>query len=194
MLTGSYLAFNNEIQSFIPKSRIYTDPLHTYAYGTDASFYRLIPKVVVFVETADEVARILKICSSLGIPSVFRAAGTSLCGQSITDSVLIVTSRDWNKMSINEDASLITMEPAVIATNANNFLKPYGKIIGPDAASINSAMIGGTVANNASGMSCGTLENSYTTLKYMKIVFQDGTELDTGSPKSIESFKNHIKI
>lgn len=193
MLTGSYLEFHKEVQKFMPKERIFTDPFYTYAYGTDASLYRLIPKIVLQAEKSEEVAKIMKACSKLSLPYVFRAAGTSLCGQCVTDSVLITTSRDWNKMSTNDDGSLITMEPAVIATKANAFLAPFGRIIGPDAASINSAMIGGTVANNASGMSCGTLENSYTTLQYMKIIFEDGTELDTGSPESIESFKKSHK-
>lgn len=182
-LTGAYLDFHNEILGFIPKMRIFTDPLHTLAYGTDASFYRLIPKVVIWVNSADEVSKILKISSSLSLPVVFRAAGTSLSGQAITDSILLVTSRDWKGIKLNKDATSITMEPSVIGSDANLQLTPYGRKIGPDPASINSAYIAGIAANNASGMCCGTSDNSYKTLETMKIIFHDGTELDTGSPK-----------
>ncbi len=188
-LTGSYLEFHNEILKFIPEKRIFTDPLHTIAYGTDASFYRLVPKVVVWVQSADEVSRILKLSSNLSLPVVFRAAGTSLSGQAITDSILLVTSRDWKGIRSNSDKSRISLEPSVIGADANAYLLPYGKKIGPDPASIGAAMIGGIAANNASGMCCGTTDNSYKTLEAMKIIFHDGTELDTANPQSVEAFK-----
>ncbi len=190
LLNGKYLDFYNHLVCTLPKERIFTDPLHTLAYGTDASFYRLIPKIVIWAKTAQEVREILKITSSMNLPVVFRAAGTSLSGQAITDSILIVTSRDWNKISINEDASLVTLEPSVLGCSANQALLPFGKKIGPDPASISSAMIGGIAANNASGMCCGVADNSYKTLKSMKIIFYDGSELDTSSKKSIKKFSD----
>ena len=193
LLHGKYLDFYDGITAFLPKDRIFTDPLHTLAYGTDASFYRLIPKMVIWAKTSEEVSDVLKLTSEMNLPVVFRAAGTSLSGQAITDSILLVTSRDWNKIKINEDASLVTLEPSVVGSNANLALATFGKKIGPDPASINSAMIGGIAANNASGMCCGTTDNSYKTLEHMKIIFRDGCELDTSSKKSIDEFKTTHK-
>lgn len=86
---GRYARFIQEISSFIPKARQYTDPVRTFAYGTDASFYRLNPKLVVKVFNEEEVKRILPIAHKHGVPVTFRAAGTSLSGQSVTDSVLL---------------------------------------------------------------------------------------------------------
>lgn len=63
--------------------------MRTFAYGTDASFYRLNPKMVVKVHSEEEVARILPIARKMQVPVTFRAAGTSLSGQAITDSVLL---------------------------------------------------------------------------------------------------------
>jgi len=189
LLVGAYLDFYNEVIKEIPEDRVFTDPLHTLAYGTDASFYRLVPKVVIWAYSAKEVKEILKISSKMSLPVVFRAAGTSLSGQAITDSILIVSARDWNGVQISEDASLVTLEPSVVGAHANAKLLPYGKKIGPDPASISCAMIGGIAANNASGMCCGVSDNSYKTLKYMKIIFHDGSELDTADKKSIEKFK-----
>ena len=187
-LHGTYLDFYEDITKLLPKDRVFTDPLRTLAYGTDASFYRLIPKMVIWVKTANEVSEILKLSSTMSLPVVFRAAGTSLSGQAITDSILIVTSRDWNTIKINDDASLVTLEPSVIGSNANLALLPFGKKIGPDPASIGAAMIGGIAANNASGMCCGIDDNSYKTMQSMKIIFHDGSELDTASKKSIKKF------
>ncbi len=195
LLHGKYLEFYNNLIEILSKKRVFTDPLHTLAYGADASFYRLIPKIVVWAKTSSEVSEILKLSSSMNLPVVFRAAGTSLSGQAITDSILIVTSRDWNKIKINEDASLVTLDPSVIGSNANLVLLPFGKKIGPDPASINSAMIGGIAANNASGMCCGISDNSYKTMDSIRIIFHDGSELDTSSKKSIKNFKaTHLSL
>ncbi len=182
-----------ELKNVIPSERIYTDELRRLAYGTDASFYRLIPKVVIKVKNQSEVIKVIKACNQFKIPITFRAAGTSLSGQAITDSILLLIDRDWNGYRISDNAELISLEPAVIGSRANLYLKPYDKKIGPDPASINSAMIGGIAANNASGMCCGTAQNSYNTLSSMKIIFNDGFLLDTSSEESINEFKEKKK-
>ena len=68
---------------------MYTDPVKTFAYGTDASFYRLLPQVVVKIHDEDEVKRILPVAAKHQTPITFRAAGTSLSGQAVTDSILL---------------------------------------------------------------------------------------------------------
>jgi D-lactate dehydrogenase len=61
--------------------------------------------------------------------------------------------------------------------------------IGPDPASIDSAMIGGIAANNASGMCCGVDQNSYKTVADMRLLLVDGTVLDTADPASVAAFR-----
>lgn len=73
----------------VPSSRLYTDPLHLLAYGSDASFYRLIPKAVIKVHSEQEVVALLQLAQRHKVPVTFRAAGTSLSGQAVTDSVVI---------------------------------------------------------------------------------------------------------
>lgn len=82
--------FLREVERVIPVERRFDDPLSTLAFGTDASFYRLIPKLVVRVESEAEVIALLKLAHAENVPVTFRAAGTSLSGQAISDSVLIV--------------------------------------------------------------------------------------------------------
>lgn len=188
MLSGKYLELHKLLLEKIPESRMFSDDLRTLAYGTDASFYRLIPKLVVKVDSEDEVILILKHCRRLNISVTFRAAGTSLSGQSISDSVLVVLGTKWKKFQISHDASQIRLQVGIIGAHANIFLAPYKRKIGPDPASINSAMIGGIAANNASGMCCGTSQNSYRTLAGMKIIFFDGSFLDTNDSESRRKF------
>ena len=195
MLTGKYKILYEHLVVTIDKSRIFHDPLYTLAFGTDASFYRLIPKMVIRAKDEDEVSLILKVCSELTIPVTFRAAGTSLSGQAITDSVLLIAGSHWKKFHINENGSEISLQPGLTGGRVNSLLAPYGRKIGPDPASINSAMIGGIAANNASGMCCGTAENSYKTVSGMRIVFADGSILDTRDRASKDAFhKSHNQI
>ena len=189
MLETKYQNFYDQISKKISIKKIFTDKLHTLAYGTDASFYRLIPKIVIKTDNAKEVQDIIELSHSMNLSITFRAAGTSLSGQAISDSILIVTSRNFSKFKIAPDASFISLEPALTGAQVNGLLARYSKKIGPDPASINAAMIGGIAANNASGMCCGISQNSYKTLKSMKLIFADGTKLDTACETSKNEFR-----
>lgn len=188
MLPTAYKTFLRHLLEYVPRERVFTDPLRTLAYGTDASFYRLIPKVVVDTHTEDEVVAILKLAHRMRLPVTFRAAGTSLSGQSVTDSILVRLGDGWRKYAIFDNATNIRLQPGIIGSHANRLLAEFGKKIGPDPASIDTAKIGGIVANNASGMCCGVAENSYKTLHRMRLVLADGTVVDTGDDKSRAAF------
>uniref|UniRef100_A0A061R4J9 D-lactate dehydrogenase (cytochrome) n=3 Tax=Tetraselmis sp. GSL018 TaxID=582737 RepID=A0A061R4J9_9CHLO len=197
---GRYKEFMKEVGTFVPEARLFTDPVRTFAYGTDASFYRLNPKLVIKVNSEAEMAKILPIARKHGVPVTFRAAGTSLSGQAITDSVLLKishTGKNFRNFKIHGDGSMITVEPGLIGGEVNRILENHKKKgghdiqykIGPDPSSIDSCMVGGIVANNSSGMCCGVSQNTYHTLKDARIVFADGTVLDTADPESCAAFR-----
>lgn len=188
-MNESYQSYLKEILTFIPNDRVYTDDLRRLAWGTDASFYRMIPQIVVRSKTEEEVSRLVSTADRLGLPVTFRAAGTSLCGQSLSDSIMIVAGKNWERYEIAPDASTIRMQPGIIGERVNELLKPYGRTFTPDPASKNAAMVGGIVMNNASGMNCGTHANSDRVLRSMRIVMADGTVLDTGSEESRAEFR-----
>ncbi|WP_448204627.1 FAD-binding and (Fe-S)-binding domain-containing protein [Azospirillum sp. sgz302134] len=195
MLPAPYDRLHAAFREFMPAERLITDPLRTLAYGTDASFYRLIPKIVAVVETEGEVVRLLHACRSVKAPVTFRAAGTSLSGQAVSDSVLVLLGDGWRGCTIPPGAETVTLQPGVIGAEANRKLAPFGRKIGPDPASINTAKIGGIAANNASGMCCGTAQNSYRTLSSMRLVLADGTLLDTADAHSRDAFgKSHAPL
>ncbi|HQR30082.1 MAG TPA: FAD-binding and (Fe-S)-binding domain-containing protein [Anaeromyxobacteraceae bacterium] len=194
-LPGAHRRFWDEAAAFLPADRMACDPYRTLAFGTDASFYRLVPRIVVLARTQDEVSRLLALAGRLGVHLTFRAAGTSLSGQAISDSVLVVLAGGWRNWRVQDGGERIVLEPGVIGAEANAFLAPYGRKIGPDPASINACMIGGIVANNAAGMCCGTALNSYQTMERARIVLADGTVVDTGDPASRESLRRtHGKL
>ena len=184
-----YTNFVSELKKMVSADRIYTDELRTLGWGTDASFYRMIPKVVVRSDTEQEVSQIVKLCSKHKLPFTFRAAGTSLSGQSCTDSVLIVAGKHWEDYELSQSLDTIRLQPGIVGSRVNEILKPYGRVFPPDPASIGSAMVGGIVINNASGMNCGVHANSDRMLLSARIILTDGTMLDTGSQESRRKFR-----
>lgn len=188
-MENKHSQFLSAVGAFVPKTAVYTDGLRRFAWGTDAGFYRLVPKIVIRSSNEKEVSRILRAASKYDVPVTFRAAGTSLSGQSISDSVLVVAGKNWERYKVSEDGERITLEPGIIGSRVNAILKPYGRKFGPDPASIGSCMVGGIVMNNASGMSCGTHANSDKELESVRMVFADGSVLDTGDEASREAFR-----
>ena len=184
-----YTNFVSELKRIVSADRIYTDELRTLGWGTDASFYRMIPKVVVRSDSEQEVSQIIKLCSKHKLPFTFRAAGTSLSGQSCTDSVLIVAGKHWEDYELSKGLDTIRLQPGIVGSRVNEILKPYGRVFPPDPASIGSAMVGGIVINNASGMNCGVHANSDRMLLSARIILTDGTMLDTGSQESRRKFR-----
>ena len=181
--------FLSELRRFMPAERIYTDELRTLGWGTDASFYRQIPKVVLRSDGEEEISKIVQLCEKHKLPFTFRAAGTSLSGQSCTDSVLIVAGKHWEKYELGENQESIKLQPGIVGARVNQILKPYGRVFPPDPASIGAAMVGGIVVNNASGMNCGVHANSDRMMLSARIILTDGTVLDTGDEESRKQFK-----
>ena len=158
------------------------------AWGTDAGFYRMIPQEVLHPSNEQEIQSILTRARKEGKHITFRAAGTSLSGQAISDSLLVVCGKKWEQYHIHDNAKTITLQPGIVGQRVNEILKPYGRYFTPDPASLKSAMIGGIVMNNASGMCCGTHANSYRVLESVRIILPDGTILDTGDKESRQQF------
>lgn len=190
MATAFSKDFLSAIYEFVPCAQVYTDELRTLAWGTDGSFYRMTPQMVIRAENEQQVSHIVQVCSRYKISYTFRAAGTSLSGQSCTDSVLIVAGKHWEDYEVSPDHSSIRMQPGLVGSRVNRILKPFGRLLPPDPASVNSAMIGGIVNNNASGMNCGVHANSDNMLISARIVLADGTILDTGNKESRDSFRS----
>ena len=119
-------SFLKSIKGIIPQDRIYTDELRTLAWGTDASEYTLTPKVVVRAATEEEVAQVLKLASANNLPVTFRAAGTSLSGQAVTGSILLVAGKNWEKWRYNEADATVTLQPGIVGARVNQHLAPFG--------------------------------------------------------------------
>lgn len=178
----------SDLSLLLDPKRVFTRPIDRIASASDASFYRLIPEAVVHPNSIQEIRDLFKYSQKNKIPLVFRAAGTSLSGQAVTDGILVNLSRYWGKIQIENEGALIRLGPGVVGSHANRALKPYRRRIGPDPASIDACMIGGILSNNASGMCCGVIENSYHTMQSIQFMLPDGSLFDTGEPGAEQKF------
>jgi len=135
--------------------RVLTRPIDLLAFAADASFYRLIPRAVVLAKGTEEIQSLFEYSHASRIPLTFRAAGTSLSGQAITDGILVEVARHWRGARAEDGGKKVRVQPGIIGGQVNQMLRPYGVKMGPDPASINACMMGGILANNSSGMCCG---------------------------------------
>ena len=184
-----YEALGADLARVVSPTRLIRDPLRILAYATDASFYRLTPRFVVFAESEAEVVDIMRLCFARGAPLTFRAAGTSLSGQAVSDSVLVVLGEGFAGFSYDAEKQTAFLGPSLVGGEANRRLAAFRRKIGPDPASIATAKIGGIAANNASGMCCGVGQNSYHTLASLRVVLADGARVDTADAQSVAAFR-----
>ncbi len=176
------------LSQILDARRILTRPIDLIAYASDASFYRLIPKAVVQAASEQEVARLFQFSHDHSLPITFRAAGTSLSGQSISDGLLVEVARNFRALEVLEQGRKIRVHPGVIGASANRALVPYRAKIGPDPASIATCTLGGILSNNSSGMCCGVDQNAYHTLASLRFMLPSGTVIDTAAPDAEELF------
>ena len=172
----------HDLRAALGSDAISDDMFARRAMARDASLYRMVPTAVVRPSTSTDIVNLFSVARKHGASCTFRAAGTSLSGQAVTNGLLIDISRSWSAAEVLDGGERIRLQPSVTGGRANALLRRYGRRIGPDPASLMACMVGGIVANNASGMCCGTAHNSYHTIDSMRYILADGTLCDTSDP------------
>ncbi|MCB5294144.1 FAD-binding and (Fe-S)-binding domain-containing protein [Arthrobacter sp. SO3] len=163
-------------------AQVKTRAIDLHANAHDASHFLLIPQAVVTAGSAAEVGGLLRASAAQGVPLTFRSGGTSLSGQAVTDGVLVDVRRNFRDIEVLDGGARVRVQPGVTVRALNARLARYGRKFGPDPASEAACTIGGVVANNSSGMNCGTVDNTYQTLESLTVVLPSGTVIDTGVP------------
>jgi len=188
-VSGASAELMDLLGEIVEPERILARPIDLIAHASDASFYRLIPRAVVQPRTIEEVRGLFRVSHQSRIPLTFRGAGTSLSGQAISDGILVEVGRYWRQVGVEEDGKKVRVQPGVIGAHVNHALRQHHVKIGPDPASISTAMMGGILANNSSGMCCGVSQNAYHTLDSLTFVLPSGTVIDTADSHADEIFR-----
>ncbi len=155
----------------------------------DASHYLLTPSAVLAPRDAQQVATLLRLAAAHGVPVTFRSGGTSLSGQAVTGELLVDTRRHFRDVQVLDGGRRVRVQPGATLRQVNAALTRYGRRLGPDPASESACTIGGVIANNSSGMTCGTQRNAYRTVESLVLVLADGSTVDTGAGDADERLR-----
>jgi FAD/FMN-containing dehydrogenase/Fe-S oxidoreductase len=150
-------------------------------YATDASFYQIMPLGVVVPRSMDEALRALGIARDAGLIVTPRGGGTSQCGQTINDGLVIDVSKHLNRiLSFDVENRTCVVEPGIVLDDLNRQLKKYGLWFPVDVSTASRATIGGMAGNNSCGgrsLRYGTMRDNTLT---MEAALADGTLLSFG--------------
>src|SRR5246500_730467 len=128
------------------------DPFSRGRYATDASFYQIMPAGVVVPRTMDEALLALAIGRDAGAKVTPRGGGTSQCGQTVNDGLVIDFSKYLNRIvSLDLDNRSCIVEPGIVLDDLNRQLKKHGLWFPVDVSTASRATIGGMAGNNSCG-------------------------------------------
>ena len=174
----------------VPGHRLHLDPVRVRVFSLDASIYQPRAKAVIDLKSESELLAVLAVLREHGGGVTFRGAGTSLNGQATGEDIIArIRGSLWRSHAVLDHGGTIRLGCGLTGGEADNLLIPYGRRIGPDPASASAATIGGMVANNAAGMCCTVDQNTFATMRHMRLILADGAILDTEDPDSVARFR-----
>jgi len=160
---------------------VFFDRFNRGRYATDASFYQIIPAGVVVPRTIDEALRALAIARNDGRIVTPRGGGTSQCGQTVNEGIVVDFSKHLNRIhSLDVESRTCVVEPGIVLDDLNRQLKKHGLWFPVDVSTASRATIGGMAGNN----SCGGRSLRYGTMRDNTIAIDaalaNGTQLHFG--------------
>ena len=188
LAAGTPHGLRDDLTRFLGADRVLCRPIDLIRFATDASPYRLFPKVVVVARNLDDVRKVLDYAREKRGSVTFRSAGTSLSGQAQGDGILVEVKRHWTGTKVEAKGQRLRARPGTILARANLALLAHGYRLGPDPASASACTIGGVIANNSSGMCCGTTQNAYKTLSSLTFMLPSGTLIDSAQEDAERQF------
>jgi D-lactate dehydrogenase len=188
LVDGTPADLKADLIALLGKENVLHRAIDLVRYASDASPYRLVPQVVVRPRTTEDIVKLFRYCRETGRHATFRAAGTSLNGQSQSDDILIDVRRYWYGGKVEDDGRRVRVRPGMILGHINSLLQRYGRRLGPDPASSHACTIGGVIANNSGGMRCTVQKDAYHTVSALTFVTPSGAVIDTSKPDAEKEF------
>jgi FAD/FMN-containing dehydrogenase len=151
-------------------------------YATDASIYQITPIGVVVPRDQDDLRIALEVARSEKVSLLARGAGTSQCGQTVGEALVVDTSK-WlnNVVAFDADARTVTVEPGVVLDHLNAWLKPHGLWFPVDVSTAAQCTIGGMAGNNSCGSRSIEYGNMVHNVEAIDAILADGSEARFGS-------------
>lgn len=157
-------------------------------YATDASEYQELPVAVALPRTEDDVRELIRFANTHKVGLIPRGAGTSLAGQVVGRGIVVDLGRHLNRiLAYDESTHRVLVQPGVVRNELNLYLKPHGRLFGPETSTANRAMIGGMVGNNSCGSNSIVYGSTRDHLIRTRGFLSDGSEATFG-PLTREEF------
>ena len=157
------------------------DPVSRGRYSTDASIYQIEPIGVVAPRTAGDIAQAIAVCREAGAPVLPRGAGTSQCGQTVGEAVVIDTSKYLDRViDFDAESRRVTVQPGIVLDRLNAWLKPKGLFFPVDVSPANRATIGGMAGNNSCGSRSIRYGNMVHNVHAISAILAGGTAVRFG--------------
>ena len=190
LLSQGNAAAVDALRDALGSDAVSTRELDRMALAVDASHYLRTPDAIMRAKSPADVGMAMRIAAQMGWPLTLRGGGTSLSGQAMSTGLTVDVRRHFRGMEILDDGARVRVQPGLTIGEVNAALARHGRRLGPDPASTVACTIGGLVANNSSGMTCGTTANTYRTIDSMTIVLPSGTVLDTAAPDADDRLRS----
>ncbi|MCF6364865.1 MAG: FAD-binding protein [Bacteroidales bacterium] len=182
------------------KGEVHFDQTHRIIYSTDASAYKEKPSAVTFPKDIEDIKQIISFVNSYiagiaqscadNISIIPRGAGTSLAGQVTGNGIVVDVSKYMNKiLHLDVENKLVTVQPGVILTDLNNYLKRHGLFFGPETSTANRCTIGGMAGNNACGLHSVIYGSTRDYTHSIKAILSNGEEVVFGELSKNEFFE-----
>ena len=160
------------------KGEVLFDPADRGRYSTDASIYQIEPIGVVAPRNAEDVARTIAICREAGAPVLPRGAGTSQCGQTVGEAVVVDTGKHLDRViRLDEESRRVKVQPGIVLDRLNAWLAPRGLFFPVDVSPSNRATIGGMAGNNSCGARSIRYGNMVHNVHAIDAILADGNAI-----------------
>jgi FAD/FMN-containing dehydrogenase/Fe-S oxidoreductase len=146
-------------------------------YSSDASVYRVPPRVVARPRHPDEIAAVLAVARESRTPVTMRGAGTSIAGNAIGPGIVVDTRRHLDQvLSIDPDTATAVVQPGTVHATVQRAAAPYGLRFGPDPSTHTRCTIGGMIGNNACGSRALGYGRTVDNVVAMRALTADGAD------------------
>lgn len=134
------------------RGEVMDDAFSRGRYATDASIYQIMPRAVVVPRSSDDVRNVISLAREEAVSVLPRGGGTSQCGQTVNDAIVIDCSKYLNRLiELDVEARTCVVEPGIVLDELNRQLKPHGLWYPIDVSTASRATIGGMAGNNSCG-------------------------------------------
>ncbi|WP_046471302.1 FAD-binding and (Fe-S)-binding domain-containing protein [Allosalinactinospora lopnorensis] len=158
------------------------DAYTRHMFATDASMYQITPLGVVSPRDTDDVVAVMETARRLGVPVLPRGAGTSHCGQTVGEAVVLDFSRHMNRvLEVSPEEGRARVQPGLVQDELNRAAAPHGLFFAPDTSTSNRATLGGMIGNNSCGSRSAAYGMTIDHVHSLQTVLADGARARLGA-------------